>query len=68
MLNRDDDASLERVINVPTRGIGTRTVEIVRLRAREQGIQLWQALHDAINDGTFERPRGQCSANLRQLD
>ncbi|BBI65262.1 hypothetical protein HSBAA_65680 [Vreelandella sulfidaeris] len=72
MLNRDDDASLERVINVPTRGIGTRTVEIVRLRAREQGIQLWQALHDAINDGTLKGRAAnavQTFANLiEQLD
>ncbi|MGO1846328.1 MAG: 3'-5' exonuclease, partial [Halomonas sp.] len=72
MLNRDDDASLERVINVPTRGIGTRTVEIVRLRAREQGIPLWQALHDAIHDGTLKGRAAnavQTFANLiEQLD
>ncbi|WP_311956245.1 DNA helicase II [Halomonas garicola] len=54
LLNRDDDASLERVINVPTRGIGTRTVETLRLRAREQSIPLWQALHDCASDGTLK--------------
>lgn len=72
LLNRDDDASLERVINVPTRGIGTRTVEIVRHRAREQGVSLWQALHDAIQDGTLRGRAGnavQAFANLiEQLD
>ncbi|MDN6180719.1 MAG: DNA helicase II [Halomonas subglaciescola] len=54
LLNRDDDASLERVINVPTRGIGTRTVEILRFRARDQSIPLWQALHDSVADGTLK--------------
>ncbi|WP_404472201.1 DNA helicase II [Vreelandella venusta] len=72
LLNRDDDASLERVINVPTRGIGTRTVEIVRHRAREQSVPLWQALHDAINDGTLKGRAAnavQAFANLiEQLD
>ncbi len=72
LLNRDDDASLERVINVPTRGIGTRTIDIIRQRAREQGISLWQALHDSLQDGTFTGRAGnavQAFANLiEQLD
>ncbi|WP_346796876.1 DNA helicase II [Halomonas sp. Bachu 37] len=54
LLNRDDDASLERVINVPTRGIGTRTVEILRHHAREENIPLWQALQNASSDGTLK--------------
>ncbi|MWJ28087.1 DNA helicase II [Halomonas sediminis] len=54
LLNRDDDASLERVINVPTRGIGTRTVEILRFRARTENVSLWQALHDALADATLK--------------
>ena len=41
--HREDDASFERVVNVPTRGIGARTVDQVRQLAREQGISLWQA-------------------------
>ncbi|MFG6668258.1 DNA helicase II [Halomonas sp. HNIBRBA4712] len=72
LLNRDDDASLERVINVPTRGIGTRTVEIVRHRARLESISLWQALHDALGDATLKGRAGnavQKFANLiEQLD
>ncbi|WP_444943210.1 DNA helicase II [Microbulbifer sp. ZKSA006] len=41
--NRDDDTAFERVVNTPTRGIGARTVEMVRSYAREQGCSLWQA-------------------------
>ncbi|MCW8125431.1 DNA helicase II [Microbulbifer halophilus] len=41
--NRDDDTAFERVVNTPTRGIGTRTVEMVRSVAREHGCSLWQA-------------------------
>ncbi|MEQ6887126.1 DNA helicase II [Halomonas sp. CS7] len=54
LLNRDDDASLERVINVPARGIGTRTVEVLRTRARQTDVSLWQALHDALLDASLK--------------
>lgn len=46
--NRADDASFERVINVPTRGIGGRTVATVREQAKESGVPLWQAVHNII--------------------
>ncbi|SEL27112.1 DNA helicase II [Halomonas daqiaonensis] len=54
LLNRDDDASLERVINVPARGIGTRTVEVLRTRARQTEVSLWQALHDGLLDASLK--------------
>ncbi|WP_394129508.1 DNA helicase II [Shewanella maritima] len=41
--NRDDDAAFERVVNTPTRGIGDRTLEIVRNTARQEQLTLWQA-------------------------
>ena len=42
-VNPDDDNALMRVINVPTRGIGTRSIENIQALAAEQGISLWQA-------------------------
>jgi DNA helicase-2/ATP-dependent DNA helicase PcrA len=41
--NRNDDPSFERIVNLPTRGIGARTVEAVRGYARAYGISLWQS-------------------------
>lgn len=41
--NREDDAAFERVINTPTRGIGDRTVQLIRDAARDQGATLYQA-------------------------
>ncbi len=41
--NPEDDAALLRVINVPARGIGARTVEQLAETARVAGISLWQA-------------------------
>jgi len=46
--HRHDDAALERVINVPPRGIGEKTVEALRTAARAQNTSLWQALHDLV--------------------
>ena len=46
--NREDDTSIERVINVPTRGIGTRTIEIVREHARSQSISMWRAANETV--------------------
>ncbi len=41
LVNRQDDAALERIINVPTRGVGNRTLDLIRAAAREQGRSLW---------------------------
>jgi DNA helicase-2/ATP-dependent DNA helicase PcrA len=44
LLNRGDDAAIERVINTPPRGIGSKTLETVRECARERSFSMWQAI------------------------
>lgn len=46
--NRNDDAAFERVVNTPTRGVGDRTLDVVRQTAREQQITLWQATRELL--------------------
>ncbi|MBP9726235.1 MAG: DNA helicase II [Gammaproteobacteria bacterium] len=46
--NRFDDTSYERIVNLPPRGIGNKSLETVRQHAREKSISLWQATHDVI--------------------
>lgn len=41
--HRDDDTSFERVINTPTRGIGAKTVDDIRVVAEQHGTSLWAA-------------------------
>ena len=41
--HRDDDAAFERAVNTPPRGIGERTLDEVRRRARADGVSLWNA-------------------------
>jgi len=49
MSNRHDDASFERVINTPTRGIGPKTLDDIRLLARDRSISMWAAAIMLIN-------------------
>ncbi|ASK27664.1 UvrD-helicase domain-containing protein [Neisseria chenwenguii] len=46
-VNPDDDNAFLRVINVPPRGIGARTVENLQTASGEQGVSLWQAACNA---------------------
>jgi len=48
--NRDDDASFERVVNHPPRGIGGRTVDHIRQQARDDNCSLWQAAITVVNE------------------
>jgi DNA helicase-2/ATP-dependent DNA helicase PcrA len=50
MDNTKDDASFERVINTPTRGIGERSVEKVRETAKQLDCSLWQAAKQILNN------------------
>jgi DNA helicase II / ATP-dependent DNA helicase PcrA len=41
--NRRDDASFERIVNLPTRGIGAKSLDIIREAAKGSGQSLWDA-------------------------
>lgn len=47
--NRDSDPAFERIVNLPPRGIGKRTLEQVRDLARSQQLSMWQAAKDVID-------------------
>ena len=49
MNNNDDDASFERIINTPTRGIGAKAIDEIRLIARDQNHSLWESAILLIN-------------------
>ena len=46
----EDDASFERIVNTPTRGIGQRTVDELRTTARKNNLSLWQAAQQVLSD------------------
>ncbi|MGY0399972.1 MAG: DNA helicase II [Ostreibacterium sp.] len=46
--NHDDDVAFDRVVNVPTRGIGTRTLDKIRDIAVQNQLSLWQAAQHIV--------------------
>ena len=50
LANRNDDTAIERIINVPTRGIGGRSLDVIRTVAREENVSLWQACARCVNE------------------
>ena len=55
--NQDDDSSFERIVNKPTRGIGARTIEILRNYSRENACSLWQATDAILNQSLSNRAK-----------
>ncbi len=51
--NRNDDASFERVINTPVRGIGAKAIDDIRIIARDQSLSLWASAILLINQRTM---------------
>ncbi|PQJ35045.1 ATP-dependent DNA helicase PcrA [Salinibacter sp. 10B] len=47
LVNPNDSASLQRVINYPTRGIGDKTQERLQRYAQQHNLSLWQAIERA---------------------
>lgn len=64
VLTPENDLALERIINVPKRGIGNKTIENFKNIAREQGISLNQAIRNAIMLGTV---KGKAASALSTL-
>jgi DNA helicase II / ATP-dependent DNA helicase PcrA len=60
IFNPDDSVSLERIINVPKRGIGNTSVAKLQDYARRQGISLYEALTEADAAGITGAAKKAC--------
>ncbi|WP_201313853.1 DNA helicase II [Dyella sp. EPa41] len=49
--NRHDDAAFERAVNTPPRGIGDRTLDVLRRRARVEGSSMWESALSELGGG-----------------
>ena len=50
LATRHDDNAFERVVNVPTRGMGNKTLDTLRERAKLGGLSLWDACGALIQE------------------
>ena len=65
--NRHDDASFDRVVNMPPRGVGAKTMAVVRARAVEAGCSLWSAAIGCLEDGLLASRAKRAVAGFLQL-
>lgn len=66
---RGNDAALERVINVPARGIGEKTVESIREFARAQDVSMWEAIRLLVaNKGLPGRASGALAVFIELIE
>ena len=63
--NADDDVGLARIINIPTRGIGQRTVDELTRLARDAGISMFAAIERL--DGDEEHGTALARRSVRAL-
>ena len=66
--NRDDDSSFERVVNKPTRGIGARTVEMMRAYARANACSMWRAAGAIASDDLNGRAANAVTAFMTLIE
>ncbi len=67
--NREDDASFDRIVNQPPRGLGERTLAEIRDRARRDQLSLWAAASNLQQDDVLNaRARNALGAFLRTID
>ena len=67
--NRDDDASFERVVNQPARGIGDKTLVQLRGLARERRCSMWLAARHAVAESRLSnRARGALAGFMQIVD
>lgn len=60
----NDDLAYERIINVPKRGIGTATLELIHTQARQRDISMTSATQQLLAEGAF---KGKLAASLNAL-
>ena len=66
--SRADDTSFERVVNLPTRGIGAKTLEQLRDAARAGGTSLWMAAQQSVQSGLAQRASQALQSFLHSID
>lgn len=65
--NHQDDVSLARIVNTPTRGIGDVTMERLHQKAREEGVHLYSVLKRAHENPDISTAAAQAIARFVEL-
>jgi len=64
MLVSADDLAFKRVVNTPKRNIGERRIRFLEKYAEDNGVTLWQALVENLEDDIFKSTKAKEFVNL----
>ena len=65
--SRSSDPAFERIVNTPTRGVGARTLEAIRMAARVEGLSLWDATVQLVQSDTLPKRARSALQNFLEL-
>lgn len=65
--NRKDDAAFERIVNMPTRGIGNTTLNTIREQSQQYRISLWESVELALQNDSLSARATSALAGFVQL-
>ncbi|MCI8539701.1 MAG: UvrD-helicase domain-containing protein [Oscillospiraceae bacterium] len=66
--NPNDDLRLRRIINVPARGIGDKTVDTVQLLAQQNNLSLWDVVSCARSYPDLQKSAAKLAAFTELMD
>jgi DNA helicase-2/ATP-dependent DNA helicase PcrA len=66
-INTLDDESLNRIINYPTRGIGSGTMEKLQAYAVENNISLWETINKVTSDRTLAQQMNIKDSGVKKI-
>lgn len=67
--NRDSDPAFERIVNLPPRGIGNRTLEQIRDHSNREQVSMWQSAQTMVrNQNLSPRAAGAVGSFLELVD
>jgi len=65
--NPSDEVSLERIVNLPTRGISDASVRLMQAHAVAAGLSLWEAMRQAGQVTGLSTRAARAAANFVQI-
>ena len=57
--NNSDDNSFERIVNIPPRGIGEKTKNLIREFSKNKKISLYDSIPEAVKESVFSKKVGE---------
>ncbi len=67
MSNHKDDAAFERIVNMPTRGIGNTTLNKIREQSQQYSISLWESVELALQNDSLSARATSALQGFTQL-